>query len=55
LYISCDLTRCIRDLESALKAGFVLNSVTPVDMFAQTPHIELGVSLSKKPKSTPRA
>jgi 23S rRNA (uracil1939-C5)-methyltransferase len=50
LYISCDLTHCIRDLESLLKAGFVLNTVTPLDMFAQTPHIELCVSLSKKPK-----
>lgn len=41
LYISCDLASFTRDAELAQARGFTLRSVQPVDVFPQTPHIEL--------------
>jgi 23S rRNA (uracil1939-C5)-methyltransferase len=40
-YVSCDLESFVRDAKQLQRASFVLQSVQPVDMFPQTPHIEL--------------
>lgn len=41
LYISCDLATFTRDLRDFLAAGYQLEEVQPVDLFPQTPHVEL--------------
>lgn len=47
VYISCDPATLGRDLNLLISNGFYLNSVTPVDMFPQTHHIESAVVLEK--------
>jgi len=46
-YVSCNPESFVRDVKILLKAGWVLNSVTPVDQFYQTPHLEVVCILSK--------
>lgn len=46
-YISCDLATCMRDVQGFMAKGYTLVSVLPVDMFPQTPHIELCVLLER--------
>jgi 23S rRNA (uracil1939-C5)-methyltransferase len=41
LYVSCDLLSFLRDAKLLLRSGFLLQSVQPVDLFPQTPHVEL--------------
>ena len=41
LYVSCDLATFCRDARAALAAGFSAVSVQPLDLFPQTPHVEL--------------
>ena len=41
LYISCDPATCRRDLEVFATKGFKLESVQPVDLYPQTPHVEM--------------
>lgn len=40
IYVSCNPTTMTRDLEKAIQAGYTVESVTPVDMFPQTYHVE---------------
>lgn len=40
VHIACDVAALARDLASWVKAGYELVSITPVDMFAQSAHIE---------------
>ena len=40
-YISCDLATFSRDLRDFLAAGYQLEELQPVDLFPQTPHVEL--------------
>lgn len=40
-YISCDLATFCRDLRDFLAAGYHLEELQPVDLFPQTPHVEL--------------
>lgn len=44
-YISCDLATCMRDVQAFMTKGYSLISVMPVDLFPQTPHVELCVLL----------
>ncbi|MFL0811135.1 MAG: RsmD family RNA methyltransferase [Agarilytica sp.] len=48
LYVSCDLATLNRDLQAMCSAGFNIAEVQALDMFPQTPHIELMVHLKKK-------
>lgn len=41
LYISCDLATFMRDAQALSKQGFKLTQLQPVDMFPQTPHVEI--------------
>jgi len=40
VYVSCNPTTLAPNAAQLVEAGYVLRSVTPVDMFPQTPHIE---------------
>lgn len=48
IYVSCDPATMARDLK-LLKDSYKVLSVTPVDMFPQTSHVETVCLLSKKP------
>ena len=52
VYVSCDPATLCRDLEKLINSGFTIDTVQPLDMFPQTPHIET-VSLFRK--TGPRA
>ena len=41
VYISCNPATFARDVKILAENGYVLKKVTPVDMFPQTPHIEV--------------
>ncbi|MFV0277823.1 MAG: class I SAM-dependent RNA methyltransferase, partial [Parahaliea sp.] len=41
LYVSCDLATFCRDVRVMLAAGFEAVAVQPLDLFPQTPHVEL--------------
>ncbi len=40
-YVSCDLQSFVRDAKTMTQGGFTLRSVTAVDQFKWTPHVEL--------------
>lgn len=40
-YISCDLATFARDTADFQKAGFTVEEIQPIDLFPQTPHVEL--------------
>ncbi len=46
-YISCDLATLTRDIKYMQEHGFKVKEVQPLDMFPQTPHIELLVHLQR--------
>jgi 23S rRNA (uracil1939-C5)-methyltransferase len=48
IYVSCDPQTFFRDASRVMENGFEVVSLTPVDMFPQTPHIELVAILRRK-------
>lgn len=48
VYISCNPSTQMRDLQSFTKAGYVIEEVQPFDLFPQTRHLECVVVLRKK-------
>ncbi|MFK7889790.1 MAG: methyltransferase domain-containing protein, partial [Granulosicoccus sp.] len=46
VYVSCHPATLARDLKLMCDAGFVINTVIPLDMFPQTAHLECLVHLS---------
>jgi 23S rRNA (uracil1939-C5)-methyltransferase len=47
IYVSCDPASLARDLKALIAAGYQLHSLTPLDMFPQTAHIEAVAALGK--------
>lgn len=47
IYVSCNPTTLGRDLCEFIQNGYTIQSVTPVDMFPQTYHVETIVRISK--------
>jgi len=45
IYVSCDSATLARDLKDLIAAGYRLHSVSPLDMFPQTAHLETVVGL----------
>jgi 23S rRNA (uracil1939-C5)-methyltransferase len=50
IYVSCDPSTLARDLKIMTETGYSIESVTPVDMFPQTYHIESITNLKRKEK-----
>lgn len=48
VYISCKPSTLARDAKILTSYGFEISSVTPVDMFPATPHVECVVLMTKK-------
>ncbi|MEA4115328.1 23S rRNA (uracil(1939)-C(5))-methyltransferase RlmD [Mycoplasma sp. 744] len=47
-YVSCNIHTLIRDLKIFINNNYVIKKVIPVDMFPQTPHVEIVVILQDK-------
>lgn len=50
VYISCNPTTQVRDLQLFMEKGYHFNEITPVDMFPQTPHVESVTVLERTEK-----
>lgn len=48
VYVSCNVQTQARDLEVLLGRGYTLRSVTPVDMFPHTKHVESVAVLARR-------
>lgn len=48
VYVSCDPATLARDLKLFAEKGYETRSVTPVDMFPRTPHVETVVLMTQK-------
>lgn len=49
IYISCDLATLTRDLQIAMEHNFCLQQAQPLDLFPQTPHIEV-LTVLRRPR-----
>lgn len=46
IYISCDVATFTRDAAQLLKLGFEVTEIQPIDLFPQTPHVEILATFS---------
>jgi 23S rRNA (uracil1939-C5)-methyltransferase len=47
VYVSCDCSTLARDI-AYIQKSYKIESIQPVDMFPQTPHVETVVALRRK-------
>ncbi len=47
LYISCDPHTLARDIKIFVESGYKVNSISPIDLFPHTPHVETVCLLTK--------
>jgi len=47
VYVSCDAATLARDAAALVREGFTLSSVTAIDMYPQTPHVEAVALLTR--------
>lgn len=47
IYISCDVQSFIQNIKPIVGSGWVISELQPIDMFPQTPHVEILASLRK--------
>ncbi|MFV0379577.1 MAG: 23S rRNA (uracil(1939)-C(5))-methyltransferase RlmD [Anaerorhabdus sp.] len=50
IYVSCDFSTCIRDIEILRNYGYDVLSIQPIDMFPNTYHVETVVLMSRVDK-----
>ena len=48
IYVSCNPFTLARDTEKILNSGYSIRSVTPVNVFPRTEHVETVVRLSRQ-------
>lgn len=48
VYVSCNPSTMARDLQAAIDAGYVVERITPVDLFPQTYHVECVARLTRR-------
>jgi len=56
-YVSCDLATLVRDVKDFMQHGYSVDEVQALDMFPQTPHVEILLSMklaSKNKRGSPR-
>jgi len=47
IYVSCNPATQVRDLKTLIASGYIIRRVQPVDLFPQTPHIEVITLLTR--------
>lgn len=48
VYISCNISTCVRDIEYLSKYNYELKEITPCDLFSKTSHVEVVTMLELK-------
>ena len=48
-YVACDPSMLARDLRRLIDGGYAIGSITALDLFPQTHHVETVVRLERKP------